>query len=95
MATEQNLIERLKALPDERQREVLSLIRRDMGKILDELSLMTMELSYVLDEKEQLAARVEKLLSDRNMIGLKFKAMLDAVAAGRSRNGSGTAVCRF
>ena len=45
------------------------------------ISLMRRDMGSVLNEKERLETQVEKLLAERDMIRMKVEAMLDAVAA--------------
>jgi hypothetical protein len=78
MAAEHNLIERLKVLPVEKQRQVLSLMRRDLGSVVDELTRR--DLANDLDERQRPEALVEKLLAEREMIRMKVEALIDAVA---------------
>lgn len=80
MATEENLIERLKALPIEKQRAVLSMMRQDEGNVFDEPSLRRRERDKFLSESQRLEAEVEELLAERDKIRRKVKALLDAVA---------------
>lgn len=79
MAFEENLSKHLKALPAERQRQALSLMREDLRKVLDELTRQ--DDGAVLPGKERLETLVAKLLAERAMIRRKVEEMLDAAAA--------------
>jgi chromosome segregation ATPase len=56
-------------------------LRQEKESLEKELSLMRRDMGSVLNEKERLETQVEKLLAERDMIRMKVEAMLDAVAA--------------
>ena len=61
--------------------ELTKTLRQEKESIEKELSLMRRDMGSVLNEKERLETQVEKLLSERETIRMKVEAMLDAVAA--------------
>ena len=61
--------------------ELTKTIRQEKESLEKELSLMRRDMGNVLNEKERLETQVEKLLAERDMIRMKVEAMLDAVAA--------------
>lgn len=61
--------------------ELTKTLRQDNESLQKELSLMRRDMGNVLDEKERLETQVEKLLAERDLIRMKVEAMLDAVAA--------------
>jgi predicted nucleic acid-binding Zn-ribbon protein len=61
--------------------ELTKSLRQDNETLQKELSLMRRDIGNVLNEKERLETQVEKLLAERDMIRMKVEAMLDAVAA--------------
>jgi hypothetical protein len=79
MATEHDLSERQKALPAERQRAVLSLMRRGLFKVLEELARR--DTGNLPEEKERLEALVETLLAERDVIRKEVEALLDSLGA--------------
>lgn len=80
MTTEENLIERLKALPVEKQRAVLLMMRQEDDNVFDDLSQRRRERDKFYSESQRLEAEVEELLAKRDKIRKKVKALLDAVA---------------
>ncbi|HUE81797.1 MAG TPA: hypothetical protein VMM84_06745 [Pyrinomonadaceae bacterium] len=60
--------------------ELTKTLRQEKEKLEKELSLMRRDMGNVLNEKERLETQVEKLLAERDMIRMKVEAMLDAVA---------------
>jgi FtsZ-binding cell division protein ZapB len=61
--------------------ELAKSLRQENENLQKELSLMRRDIGNVLNEKERLETQVEKLLAERDMIRMKVEAMLDAVAA--------------
>ena len=61
--------------------ELTKTLRQEKESLEKELSLMRRNMGSVLNEKERLETQVEKLLAERDMIRMKVEAMLDAVAA--------------
>ncbi|MCU1265830.1 MAG: hypothetical protein JWM21_2148 [Acidobacteria bacterium] len=61
--------------------ELTKSLRQENEGLQKELSLMRRDIGNVLNEKERLETQVEKLLAERDMIRMKVEAMLDAVAA--------------
>ena len=61
--------------------ELAKSLRQENEGLQKELSLMRRDIGNVLNEKERLETQVEKLLAERDMIRMKVEAMLDAVAA--------------
>ena len=61
--------------------ELAKSLRQENEGLQKELSLMRRDIGNVLNEKERLETQVEKLLAERDMIRMKIEAMLDAVAA--------------
>ena len=61
--------------------ELTKTLRQEKESLEKELSLMRRDMGSVLNEKERLETQVEKLLAERDMIRMKIEAMLDAVAA--------------
>ncbi len=61
--------------------ELTKTLRQDNETLQQELSLMRRDMGSVLNEKERLESQVEKLLAERETIRTKVEAMLDAVAA--------------
>ena len=61
--------------------ELTKTLRQEKESLEKELSLMRRDMGSVLNEKERLETQVEKLLAERDMIRMKVEAMLDAVAA--------------
>jgi FtsZ-binding cell division protein ZapB len=61
--------------------ELTKSLRQENESLQKELSLMRRDIGNVLNEKERLETQVEKLLAERDMIRMKVEAMLDAVAA--------------
>src|SRR6476661_4833232 len=61
--------------------ELTKTLRQEKDSLEKELSLMRRDIGNVLNEKERLETQVEKLLAERDMIRMKVEAMLDAVAA--------------
>lgn len=61
--------------------ELAKSLRQENETLQKELSLMRRDIGNVLNEKERLETQVEKLLAERDMIRMKVEAMLDAVAA--------------
>jgi hypothetical protein len=61
--------------------ELTKSLRQENENLQKELSLMRRDIGNVLNEKERLETQVEKLLAERDMIRMKVEAMLDAVAA--------------
>ena len=61
--------------------ELTKTLRQEKESMEKELSLMRRDMGSVLNEKERLETQVEKLLAERDMIRMKVEAMLDAVAA--------------
>lgn len=61
--------------------ELAKSLRQENESLQKELSLMRRDIGNVLNEKERLETQVEKLLAERDMIRMKVEAMLDAVAA--------------
>ncbi len=60
--------------------ELTKTLRQEKEGLEKELSLMRRDMGNVLNEKERLETQVEKLLAERDMIRMKVEAMLDAVA---------------
>ncbi len=60
--------------------ELTKTLRQENEGLQKELSLMRRDMGSVLDEKERLESQVEKLLAERDLIRMKVEAMLDAVA---------------
>jgi len=61
--------------------ELAKSLRQENENLQKELSLMRRDIGNVLNEKERLETQVEKLFAERDMIRMKVEAMLDAVAA--------------
>jgi FtsZ-binding cell division protein ZapB len=61
--------------------ELTKSLRTENESLQKELSIMRRDIGNVLNEKERLETQVEKLLAERDMIRMKVEAMLDAVAA--------------
>ena len=61
--------------------ELTKSLRQENESLQKELSLMRRDIGNVLDEKERLETQVEKLLAERDLIRMKVEGMLDAVAA--------------
>jgi len=61
--------------------ELTKTLRQENETLQQELSLMRRDMGSVLNEKERLESQVEKLLGERETIRMKVEAMLDAVAA--------------
>ena len=61
--------------------ELTKTLRQEKESMEKELSLMRRDMGSVLNEKERLESQVEKLLAERETIRMKVEAMLDAVAA--------------
>jgi predicted nuclease with TOPRIM domain len=61
--------------------ELTKTLRQENETLQKELSLMRRDMGSVLNEKERLESQVEKLLGERETIRMKVEAMLDAVAA--------------
>ena len=61
--------------------ELTKSLRQENEGLQKELSMMRRDIGNVLNEKERLETQVEKLLAERDMIRMKVEAMLDAVAA--------------
>jgi FtsZ-binding cell division protein ZapB len=61
--------------------ELTKTLRQEKDTLEKELSLMRHDMGSVLNEKERLETQVENLLAERDMIRMKVEAMLDAVAA--------------
>jgi FtsZ-binding cell division protein ZapB len=61
--------------------ELTKTLRQEKDSLEKELSLMRRDIGNVLNEKERLETQVEKLLAERDTIRMKVEAMLDAVAA--------------
>jgi FtsZ-binding cell division protein ZapB len=61
--------------------ELAKSLRQENEGLQKELSLMRRDIGNVLNEKERLETQVEKLLAERDMIRMKVEAMLDAIAA--------------
>ncbi|MFN2532904.1 MAG: hypothetical protein ABR555_16565 [Pyrinomonadaceae bacterium] len=61
--------------------ELTKNLRQEKETLENELSLMRRDMGSVLNEKERLESQVEKLLAERDTIRMKVEAMLDAVAA--------------
>jgi FtsZ-binding cell division protein ZapB len=61
--------------------ELTKTLRQENESLQKELSLMRRDMGSVLNEKERLESQVEKLLAERETIRMKVEAMLDAVAA--------------
>ena len=61
--------------------ELTKSLRQENEALEKELSLMRHDMGSVLNEKERLESQVEKLLAERETIRTKVEAMLDAVAA--------------
>ena len=61
--------------------ELTKTLRQEKESLEKELSLMRRDMGSVLNEKERLETQVEKLFAERDMIRMKVEAMLDAVAA--------------
>lgn len=61
--------------------ELTKSLRQENETLQKELSLIRRDIGNVLNEKERLETQVEKLLAERDMIRMKVEAMLDAVAA--------------
>jgi FtsZ-binding cell division protein ZapB len=61
--------------------ELAKSLRQENEGLQKELSLIRRDIGNVLNEKERLETQVEKLLAERDMIRMKVEAMLDAVAA--------------
>jgi len=60
--------------------ELTKTLRQEKDTLEKELSLMRHDMGSVLNEKERLETQVENLLAERDMIRMKVEAMLDAVA---------------
>ena len=61
--------------------ELTKTLRQEKDALEKELSIMRRDMGSVLNEKERLENQVEKLLAERDTIRMKVEAMLDAVAA--------------
>jgi FtsZ-binding cell division protein ZapB len=61
--------------------ELTKTLRQEKEGLEKELSLMRRDMGSLLNEKERLEIHVEKLLAERDTIRMKVEAMLDAVAA--------------
>jgi len=61
--------------------ELTKTLRQEKDGLEKELSLMRRDMGSLLNEKERLEIQVEKLLAERDTIRMKVEAMLDAVAA--------------
>ena len=61
--------------------ELTKSLRQENEGLQKELSMMRRDIGNVLNEKERLESQVEKLLAERDMIRMKVEAMLDAVAS--------------
>ncbi len=61
--------------------ELAKSLRQENESLQKELSLMRRDIGNVLNEKERLETQVEKLLAERDLIRMKVEGMLDAVAA--------------
>lgn len=61
--------------------ELTKTLRQEKEGLEKELSLMRRDMGSLLNEKERLEIQVEKLLAERDTIRMKVEAMLDAVAA--------------
>ena len=61
--------------------ELTKTLRQEKDGLEKELTLMRRDMGSVLNEKERLETQVERLLAERDMIRMKVEAMLDAVAA--------------
>ena len=61
--------------------ELTKTLRQEKDNLENEVSLMRRDMGSVLNEKERLETQVENLLAERDMIRMKVEAMLDAVAA--------------
>jgi predicted nuclease with TOPRIM domain len=61
--------------------ELTKSLRQENESLQKELSLMRRDIGSVLNEKERLETQVEKLLAERELIRMKVEGMLDAVAA--------------
>jgi predicted nuclease with TOPRIM domain len=61
--------------------ELTKSLRQENESLQKELSLMRRDIGSVLNEKERLETQVEKLLAERDLIRMKVEGMLDAVAA--------------
>jgi hypothetical protein len=61
--------------------ELTKTLRQEKDTLEKELSLMRRDMGSVLNEKERLETQVEHLLAERDLIRMKVEAMLDAVAA--------------
>ena len=61
--------------------ELTKTLRQEKDTLEKELSLMRHDMGSVLNEKERLETQLENLLAERDMIRMKVEAMLDAVAA--------------
>lgn len=61
--------------------ELTKTLRQEKESLEKELSLMRRDIGNVLNEKERLESQVEKLLAERDTIRTKIEAMLDAIAA--------------
>jgi len=61
--------------------ELTKSLRQENESLQKELSLMRSDIGNVLNEKERLETQVEKLLAERDLIRMKVEGMLDAVAA--------------
>jgi predicted nucleic acid-binding Zn-ribbon protein len=61
--------------------ELTKSLRQENESLQKELSLMRRDIGNVLNEKERLETQVENLLAERDLIRMKVEGMLDAVAA--------------
>jgi predicted nucleic acid-binding Zn-ribbon protein len=61
--------------------ELTKSLRQENESLQKELSLMRRDIGNVLNEKERMETQVEKLLAERDLIRMKVEGMLDAVAA--------------
>lgn len=61
--------------------ELTKSLRQGNESLQKELSLMRRDIGNVLNEKERLETQVENLLAERDLIRMKVEGMLDAVAA--------------
>ena len=78
-----NGLEKFSHLEDKIYRtiELTKTLRQENEGLQKDLTLMRRDMGSVLNEKERLESQVEKLLAEREMVRLKVEAMLDAVAA--------------
>lgn len=76
MASEENLIDHLKGVADERQRRLLSLMRQDLEHVLNVMERR--DLRNLVTIKEPLETRWEKLQAERDDIQMKVEKLLAA-----------------